>query len=91
MSAETNLLNELSKTIQYTKQCIGLRIKEMQGNNDIDLSLSDAAKLVRELNFALEKVYRDMAPGFSRIKSEIQLERAARSNAVPQKKTFISK
>jgi hypothetical protein len=72
---EKMIMGELNKTIQYSKQKVSAKLLEMIRSSKIDMSFDDASMLSQELALSLEQVYKDMAPGFQRIKEGIERSR----------------
>lgn len=88
MNPEDKLLQQLNNVLQYSKQSIALKIKNLISESKVDLSNEDAARLVRELDFELENVYKNVAPRFADIRDSI---RELRKEAVQVKKKTRTK
>jgi len=74
-NAESELLSELNRTIEYAKQKASLTLKKLHSDKKISSSISDLQVINNEISLALSQVYRDIAPSFQLIKESVKRQR----------------
>ena len=73
-NAENELLNELNNVIKHSKQRIAIELGQLS-KSSLDVSKKDYGTILESLQLSLDKVYRDVAPSFIKIKESIKSDK----------------